>query len=263
MILAGSKFSRISFSLWERFLDKFIIMILAINTSTLQFALALMQTDGSIRAEYLSANGKGHFGELMPALDFLLKTSELDIIDLNGLIVAVGPGSFTGLRVGLSAAKGICHGLNIPIIGVSSLESLASQALFPDLSINPILDSRKGEFFAAQFVWNRERKLIRRMEDICLKAEDLSSLSSEHSIFIGNSYARQATLLKKIIGPQVLLTPPHFWNLSASAVGFVGLKRFLARDFDNPETLKPLYLRPPDIRPNPISTLSATITPEG
>ncbi len=238
-------------------------MILAINTSTLQFALALMETDGSILAEYLSANGKGHFGALMPALDFLLKTSELDLIELKALIVAVGPGSFTGLRVGLSAAKGICHGLDIPIIGISSLEALASQVLFPDLSINPILDSRKGEFFAAQFIYRGERKLTRKMEDICLKADELSLLSSEHSVFIGNSYASQAELLKKIIGPQVLLAPPHFWNLSASAVGFLGLKRFLARDFDNPETLNPLYLRPPDIRPNPIPPISGTFAPEG
>ena len=84
-------------------------MILAVNTSTLQFALALMETDGSVLAEYLAAKGKGHFGTLMPALDFLLNTSESDILDLEGLIVAVGPGSFTGLRVGLSAAKGLCQ----------------------------------------------------------------------------------------------------------------------------------------------------------
>ncbi len=238
-------------------------MILAINTSTLQFALALMENDGSVRAEYISTNGKGHFGALMPALDFIVKTSELDLNELKGLIVAVGPGSFTGLRVGLSTAKGLCHGLDIPIIGISSLEALASQVLFPDLTIIPLLDSRKGEFFTAQFVWSRERKLARKMEDTCLKADDLPSLSSGQSVFIGNSYTSQAALLKKIIGPQVPLAPPHLWNLSASVIGFRGLKRFLAGDFDNPETLKPLYLRPPDIRPNPASPISGQSTTGG
>ena len=238
-------------------------MILAVNTSTLQFALALMETDGSVLAEYLAAKGKGHFGTLMPALDFLLNTSESDILDLEGLIVAVGPGSFTGLRVGLSAAKGLCNGLDIPIIGISSLEALASQVLLPDFSIIPILDSRKGEFFTARFVWSGDRKLTRKMEDMCLKAADLSSFSMEHSVFIGNSYSSQGALVRKIIGPRALLAPPHCWNISASAVGFVGLKRFLACDFDNPETLNPLYLRPPDIRPNPISPISGTFAPEG
>jgi tRNA threonylcarbamoyladenosine biosynthesis protein TsaB len=238
-------------------------MILAINTSTLQFALALMETDGSVRAEYLSANGKGHFGALMPALDFLFKTSEVDLIELKGLTVAVGPGSFTGLRVGLSAAKGLCHGLDIPIIGISSLEAMASQVLFPDFSIVPILDSRKGEFFTAQFVWGGERKLTRKTEDTCLKAEELPSLSGQYSVFVGNSYSSQATLLKKILGPNALLAPPHFWNPSASAIGFLGLERFLAHDFDNPETLNPLYLRPPDIRPNPFPSAIDALAPEG
>jgi tRNA threonylcarbamoyladenosine biosynthesis protein TsaB len=227
-------------------------MLLAINTSTLQFALALVENDGSVRAEYISTNGKGHFGSLMPALDFLLKTSERDLNEVKGLAVAIGPGSFTGLRVGLSTAKGLCHGLDIPIMGISSLQALASQVLFPDLTITPLLDSRKGEFFTAKFVWSGKRELARKMDDICVKVDDLPSMSSGQSIFIGNSYSSQAALLKRIIGPQAPLAPPHFWNLNASAVGFLGLQRFLAGDFDNPESLKPLYLRPPDIRPNPV-----------
>ena len=238
-------------------------MILAMNTSTLQFALALMEDDGSIRAEILSVKGKGRFGALMPSLDFLLKTSESDVLGLKGIIVALGPGSFTGLRVGLSLAKGICQGLDIPIIGISSLEALASQVIVPGSSVIPILDSRKGEFFTARFVWSGEQKLTRKMEDICLKAEEISSLSDKNSVFIGNNYALQAALLKQIIGPQVLLAPPHFWNLSASAVGFLGLRRFLAHDFDNPESLNPLYLRPPDIRPNPTPPMSGSFASKG
>lgn len=227
-------------------------MILAINTSSLQFALALMETDGSVRAEHLSVKGKGHFGALMPSLNFLLKTSEINLTELEGLAVALGPGSFTGLRVGLSVAKGLCHALDIPVIGVPTLEALANQVFFHDFSINPMLDSRKGEFFAARFVRSGEQKLVRKMEDIYLKADELSSLSGEHSIFIGNNYAAQSALLRKTIGSQVLLAPPHLWKLDASAVGSLGLKRFLARDFDNPETLNPRYLRPPEIRPNSI-----------
>jgi len=237
-------------------------MILAVNTSTLQFALALMETDGSVLAEVLSVNGKGHFGALMPSLDFILKTSEVDLNEIKSLVVALGPGSFTGLRVGLSVAKGLCHALDIPLIGVSTLEALANQVAFNDSLINTILDSRKGEFFAAQFAPSGEQNLIRTMEDICLKEDELSSLSSENSLFVGNDYASQGALLRKAIGPRVLLAPPHFWKLGASAVGFLGLKRFCALDFDDPETLDPLYLRPPDIRPNPIQAPGGDSTME-
>jgi tRNA threonylcarbamoyladenosine biosynthesis protein TsaB len=162
------------------------------------------------------------------------------------------------LRVGLSAAKGLCHGLDVPIIGVPSLEAMASQLLYCDLPIAPILDSRRGEFFAAQFIWNDEHNLIRNMEDISLKLENFPSMFDENTLFIGNNFASQGTLLKKMLGSGVFLAPPHCWILKASAIGSLGLKRFHARDFDDPQSLNPLYLRPPDIRPNPFSLSAET-----
>ena len=72
-------------------------MILAINTSTLQFGLAILEAEGNVLAEYLMSKGGGHFGGLMPALHFLVTTSKVDVNDLKGLAVATGPGSFTGL----------------------------------------------------------------------------------------------------------------------------------------------------------------------
>ena len=164
-------------------------MILAINTSTLQFGLALLEEDGTVLAEYFTSERGGHFGNLMPALLFLFSSLKPDIHDVKGIAVAMGPGSFTGLRVGLSTAKGLCHALNVPIIGISSLESLASQLSHSDLPISPILDSKKGEVFTAQFIWNEENEIIRDMKDTCVKIEDLPSLFDEPTIIIGNDYA--------------------------------------------------------------------------
>ncbi len=224
-------------------------MILAINTSTLQFGLALLEEDGTVLAEFLMSKGESRFGGLMPALHFLLRTSKCDIREIKGLVVATGPGSFTGLRIGLSAAKGLCHALKTPIIGISSLRSMASQLLFSDLPIAPMLDSRKGEVFLAQFIWNNEGELIRIMEDVSLKFKDFSSLpGGDQIVFVGNNYARQGPLIKEILGPRALLAPVHCWCLRASAVGSLGLKRFRIHDFDDPQSLSPLYLRPPDIQ---------------
>lgn len=233
-------------------------MILAINTSTHQFGLALLDEEGTILAEYFMSKGEAHFGSLMPALNFLLTSSKSDIHSLKCLAIAIGPGSFTGLRVGLSVAKGLCHALQVPIVGVSSLEALASQLPYSDLPITSLLDSRKGEFFGAQFVWGNWHELRRTREDFALKPGDFLSLFEAPSLFVGNSFSSQGPLIRKMLGPQALLAPAPCWNLKASAVGSLGLKRFHAQAFDDPQTLTPIYLRPPDISPNPYPLLTGS-----
>lgn len=230
-------------------------MILSINTSTPQFGIALMDEDGTILAEYFMSKEKG-FGSFMPALHFLISKLHADIHDLSAIAVAIGPGSFTGLRVGLSAAKGLCHGLQIPIIGISSLEALASQIMYYHLPITPILYSRKNELFIARFIQNNDAELIRDMEDMAVKIDDLPSTFKTPSLFIGNDFSTQGPIIKKVLGFIAHLAPADCWNLKASAVGTLGLKRFHAHNFDEPQNLDPLYLRSPDIRPNPFPLLS-------
>ncbi len=225
-------------------------MILALNTSTPQFGLAFLEEDGTILAEYYMAKEKG-FGSLMPSLHFLLSTLKADIHDQKAVIVATGPGSFTGLRVGLATAKGLCHGLEIPIIGISSLEALASQVSNPDLPIAPVLYSRKNEFFISRFSRDNGSNLIREMDDMAIKIKDLPSIVEHPTLFIGNDFTNQGPAIKKSLGTLVQLASAQHWNLKASAVGALGLKRFHAHDFDDPQTLAPQYLRPPDIRPHP------------
>jgi tRNA threonylcarbamoyladenosine biosynthesis protein TsaB len=226
-------------------------MILAINTTTLQFSIALLQEDETILAECSASRKKGHFGRFMPAVDFLFSTVESDMGAVAAVAVATGPGSFTGLRVGLSAAKGLCHALEVPIIGISSLRALAAQMPYSDVSVTPILDSRRREYFAAQFDWRNSDHLKRRVKDFCAKLEDFPTYFQEPTLFVGNDFPRQAALIKEVMGRKVLLAPAHLWTLKASAVGHLGLMRYLAGDFDDPGTLKPQYMRPPPIRKNP------------
>ncbi|MCP4665696.1 MAG: tRNA (adenosine(37)-N6)-threonylcarbamoyltransferase complex dimerization subunit type 1 TsaB [Deltaproteobacteria bacterium] len=228
------------------------MMLLAVNTSTLQFGLALLEDDGTIVAEYVSSRGKGHFESLLPALTFLCETSRRDVREVEALIVATGPGSFTGLRVGLSAAKGLCHALEAPIIGISSLEALASQIPYSDLPIASILDSRKGEVFTARFRYRDGGNLLRQDKDICLKIEDLPTLFDEPVLIVGNDFRAQGPLIQDVLGPsRAFLAPAPCWTVRASSVGFLGLRRFHSQEFDDPQSLNPVYLRPPDIRPNP------------
>jgi tRNA threonylcarbamoyladenosine biosynthesis protein TsaB len=210
-----------------------------------------MEADGSVSAEFLSSKGNGHFGHLMPALGFLFETSGFNVREVECIIVAIGPGSFTGLRVGLSAAKGLSHGLGVPIVGISSLKALASQVPYSDLPIAPIIDSRKGEVFTARYGWSNGRRLVRQGEDMCVEIEGLFSIFEEPVRFIGNDFALQGPVIKKMFGDRASLAPASSWGVKPSSIGFLGLKRFHSHDVDDAYSLTPTYLRPPDIRPNP------------
>jgi tRNA threonylcarbamoyladenosine biosynthesis protein TsaB len=231
-------------------------LILAFNTSTPQFSVALIKEEGTTLSEYYEASGAKNFRRFMPGIDFLLSASEVDSKDIKALIVATGPGSFTGLRVGLSEAKGMAQGLQVPIIGISTLEAMAAQLPYARQPVCPVVDSRKGEVFAALFSWGEDQRMVRTHQDTCLSIDDLPSIISEPTLFLGNDFNKQAHLIREMFGRKAELAPAHLWNLKASALGALGLKRFLAHDFDDLQELVPTYLRPPDIRPHPFAPKS-------
>ncbi len=227
-------------------------MILAINTSTFQFSLALLSEGGALLSEYQMMASRGHFGNLMPTLHFMLTSSGQKIQHVKSVSVAIGPGSFTGLRIGIALAKGLCHALGIPVVGISSLQALAAQVpCTGDMPVFPILHSRKEEAFTARFTWDRQGILKQMTKDIWIKFEDFPGIVEGSAVFVGNDYPGQAQRLKEILGERVLLAPAHCWCPRASSVGSLALERLLQGNQDDPHTLTPVYLRPPDIRPNP------------
>jgi len=231
-------------------------MIFAINTSTPQFSIALMKEEGVLIEEYIVSPGRKNFRAFMPVVHSIFESSGSIIGELKAIIVAMGPGSFTGLRVGLSVAKGIAHGLQIPIIGVSSLESMATQLSYTSYVLCPMISSRSGEVFTALFRFDHEHRMIRITEDGSLSLKALVPRIDGPTLFIGNDFDKQGCSIKDLIGEKAFLAPPHLWNLRASAVAALGLKRFLNNDFDDIRDLVPAYMKPPDIRPSPFPVMS-------
>jgi len=224
-------------------------MILAINSSTLQYSIALLSEEGILIAEYLLLPEGNGFTGFMPAMDLLLKSSGTAPKDIKGIAVATGPGSFTGLRVGLSAAKGITYSLSIPVIGISSIEALAAEISYTELDICSMVISRRDEVFFALFKQNNDT-LIRKSEDKSLKLKDISALIKEPTIIIGSDYKKQESIISEFNNRNIICAPKEQWNLRASSVGTLGLKRFRSGDFDDIRDMVPRYLRPPDIRPS-------------
>ena len=221
--------------------------ILSVNTSTRQYSLAVM-TDEILLGEYVLPPGSSHFGDLMPALHELLSKVGLGAQELEGLVVALGPGSFTGIRIGLSVIKGLSQCLNIPAVGVPTLCAMASQLPYLREDICPLVTSRKGEVFTALFRWSSKGRLSRIKQDVCVRMSGLRSIVKNKTIFIGNDLADQGPTLKQQLGGKTLLAPAHLWNLKASSVGALGLKRLKRGDSDNLSELVPIYLRGADIR---------------
>lgn len=226
-----------------------IRVILAINTSSLRFSIALMKRNGGLIGQYTLAGGPKGSRPLFPALHELLVQTSTDLREAEAVAVAGGPGSFTGLRVGVSMAKGFCQAMGIPFIAVPTLEALASQLSHAAHQVCPVIGSRKGEVFAALFRSSEIGEMIRMTEDVCLKVTGLLEFVGEKTIFIGDDFDSQAPAIQKAVGGNALFAPHACWSPTAAPVGAIALKRFRNGDLDDLESYVPAYQRLPEIGP--------------
>ena len=220
-------------------------MQLAIDTSTDTASLTLTQ-DSEVLAELTWCCEQNHSTQLLPRLTTLLNQSKLDIQSTSGIIVAKGPGSFNGLRVGISTAKGLAFSLGIPIVGISSLEAEAYQHAETGLPVCPIFDAGRGEIATAiyQKKYDEWRQLI---AEHITTVETLCSQITTKTIFCGEFIPLIATQLRKQLKQKAVILPPATELRRASFLAELGLKQLKAGDYDNPATLQPLYLRRPAI----------------
>ncbi len=220
-------------------------MQIAIDTSTDTASLALVQ-DGEILAELTWRCGQNHTTQLLPHLSHLLNQTKMSLQSANCIIVAKGPGSYNGLRVGMSTAKGLAFSLGIPIIGIGTLEIEAYPHAGCDLPVCPIFNAGRGEIATAIFqkVGDAWRQLtaehITTVEALC------SQLTTE-TIFCGEFVPFIAARLREHLGQRAVILTPAATLRRAGFLAELGLKRFEAGDYDNTVTLQPLYLRGPAI----------------
>lgn len=217
---------------------------LAIDSSTDNAGLAIVR-DGGVLAELSWRCGQNHSVELMPNLNRLLEKNDIDIKSVSGVIVARGPGSFNGLRVGVSTAKGLAFGLGAPIVGVSTLEAAAWQHAGTGLPICPILNAGRGEIATATYQQKEgEWKQITAEHISTVKA--LCRETKGKAVFCGEPTSAIIEDLTERLGEKAVI-PPSTKPRRAVFLAELGLKRLLAGDCDQPSTLQPVYLRRPQI----------------
>lgn len=218
---------------------------LAIDTSTDTASLALA-SETDILAELTWRCGQNHTRTLLPNLALLLERVGATVKSLDAIIVAKGPGSFNGLRVGLSAAKGLAFSLSIPIIGVSTLEAAAYQFAGSGLPVCAIQSAGRIEFAAAIYqmrdtVWQQVQA-----EQITT-LEGLYAMISDKTIFCGEITPALHEELKSRLREKAVIATPAACLRRAGFLAELGRRRLAAKEWDDPACLSPLYLRHPHI----------------
>jgi tRNA threonylcarbamoyl adenosine modification protein YeaZ len=218
-------------------------MQLAIDTSTDNTSIALVQ-GGEVPAELTWRCEQNHSVELLPRLARLLSEAKVSLKSISCVIVAKGPGSFNGLRVGISTAKGLAFSLGIPIIGISSLEVVAYQHAETGLPICPIFNAGRGEIATAMYQ-KKDNKWCQLVTEHITTVDALCSEITTRTIFCGEYVALIASQLRKRLKQKAVIATPELPR--ASLLAELGKRRLEAGDYDNPATLQPLYLRRPAI----------------
>ena len=220
-------------------------MQLAIDTSTDTASLALVQ-DSEVLAELTWRCRQNHTAELLSSLAHLLNQASQNLQSASGIIVARGPGSFNGLRVGISTAKGLAFSLGIPIVGISTLEVEAYQHAETGLPICPIFNAGREEIATA--IYQKKRNEWCQLVSQHLTTVDaLCSQITTKTIFCGEFIPFIATQLRKKLRQKAIIPPSAALFRRAGFLAELGLNRLKAGDYDNPATLQPIYLRRPPI----------------
>lgn len=222
-------------------------MLLAIDTATHMAGLALYDPyKGCILGEEVWYSANNHTIELMPRLVHLLERQKIPPADLTGLVVSLGPGSFTGLRIGLGVAKGLALAQNLPIVGVPTLDVVAQPHKTQRLPIRAVLRAGRGRICVGHYI--RRRGRWRRWRDYHITTlEELCSEVEEPSLFCGEIDMRDAELIRNETGSEVTVATPAASLRRPAYLAELGWERLVRGDSDDASSLSPIYLHDPRV----------------
>lgn len=217
--------------------------ILGIDTSTMAANVAVLEDDKLI-CEYTINTKKTHSQKLMPMIENMLKTSDVEIKDIDAIGICVGPGSFTGLRIGMATAKAMAHVNNIPLIGVNSLEILGSNIEFSNKKICAILDAQRNQVYTCKYIFENNKS--KALEEISIKPIDdlLEELhaTGEEWVIVGEAVYKYKEKIESVSNITISSPSNHITKASSLCV--------LAKDkleqnieIHNCYDINPMYIR--------------------
>ena len=210
--------------------------ILNIETATKNCSVALAKEGKTILCKEIAEEGYSHAERLHVFIEEIIKEAGVSFQDISAIAVSQGPGSYTGLRIGVSAAKGLCYALGVPLIAVDTLQVLASQAKVSNGLIIPMLDARRMEVYSAVFTSNSEK--IREVQ-----AEVISETSfedfQEPLYFVGDC----AEKCKPVLTKENFIFLEEIKYPSAKEMSFLSFEKHKKNDTVDVAYFEPYYLK--------------------
>lgn len=225
------------------------MLILGIDTATSQSGCAIGGHEGVI-ASAQCAKGRRHAENLAPAIEFICGQAQIELAEISVVAVDLGPGLFTGLRVGIATGKGLAHALGVPMIGVASLDLLAHAVRFSPRLIVSAIDARRGELYYA--FYRQVPGGIQRLGDHEVGSpEDLVSeleASRDETLLVGDGIHRYRAMFEGVA--KVEIADAGLSYPSAASLVQLAHSQALREEFQQPAMLEPIYLRKPDAEIN-------------
>ena len=225
------------------------MIILGIETATIEAGCAIGGVEG-VLASFRTSRGRRHAEILAPGIDFVRRQAGIDLSEVSVVAVDIGPGLFTGLRVGVATAKAMAQALRVPMVGLSSLDLLAFPVRYSSRLIVPVIDARRGEVFAA--FYKQVPGGVQRLGDFqLLEPEELVAelyARREDSLLVGDGALRYGELFADLERAEI--ATQAFAYPSADALVELAHPRAIREEFVQPAELSPLYLRQSDAEIN-------------
>ena len=210
--------------------------ILNIETATKNCSVALAKEGKTIFSKEIAEEGYSHAERLHVFIEEIIKEVGITLQDLSAVAVSQGPGSYTGLRIGVSAAKGLCYALNIPLIAIDTLQALASQVTISNGLIIPMIDARRMEVYSAVFAPNLEQKREVLAEII---TENSFENLQETLYFVGDC----AEKCKSVLTKENYIFLDEIVYPSAKEMSFLSFEKFKKSDTVDVAYFEPYYLK--------------------
>ncbi|HHX94927.1 MAG TPA: tRNA (adenosine(37)-N6)-threonylcarbamoyltransferase complex dimerization subunit type 1 TsaB [Clostridia bacterium] len=221
------------------------MLVLALDSATNVASCAVVKED-NILVEFTLNTSKTHSERLMPLLSQALDYADLTLEEIDGFSVSIGPGSFTGLRIGLATIKALAFFTQKPLVGISTLDGLAANLAHASGLICPILTARRNELYSALYL-NSPGGQERISEYMVISPEKLVSffakLRPEEITFLGDGTSMLPNNLQDVLGPGCVTASELDCLARAASIGFLGLKRLKKGEHDDINSLSPFYIK--------------------
>jgi len=213
--------------------------ILAIETSTRNLGIAIAD-ENSILAEYKGIAELKHSQDLVPNIERLLKKSGLSLRDIDCLAISIGPGSFTGLRVGVSILKGLNMVTKIPIVTIPTLDAIAYNAVDKKRPICVVVDAKKNNLYTSLYK-PEAGGIIRLWDYVLITPDELLKKIDGETLFLGDGIKPYGRLIKEIL-KSARLADMKYWFPDVKIVARLGMAKFKNKELQDPDTLVPMYI---------------------